>query len=404
MLLEFTVGNYLSFKDKKTLSLEAAPITEFPDNVIDAGNFKLLRSAVIYGANSSGKSNFLSALTKMQNIVTSSAKQTSTDRIEVFPYLLNTITENAPSFFEILFLIENVRFRYGFEVDKDKIHSEWLFVLTVDRKKEKELFIRNEDDFDISKDFSEGKGIEQKTRSNGLFLSAVDQFNGTIANAIMRWFDKFTILSGLNHEKDRSLSVLLMKDSGFKDRFKKFICDFNLGFNEIRIDESGEESNLIFTRHNKYNEDNKLVDDISFTLTSHESSGTNKLFDMAGYIWGGLFLGKVVVIDELDAKLHPLITQAIVKLFNSKESNPQNAQLIFATHDTNLLNHGHLRRDQIYFTEKDHYEASDLYSLVEYKDIDDMKIRKDSSFEKDYIKGRYGAIPFVGDFSFILNK
>lgn len=271
----------------------------------------------------------------------------------------------------------------------------------MDRKKETELFIRTMDDFDISKHFSEGQGLEQKTRHNGLFLSTVDQFNGTIANQIMKWFDNFTVLSGLDHERNRNFSVMLMKDNNFKERFRKFLCNFNLGFTGITMDENDSD---VLTGHNKYDVNNELIENVFFSLTTHESSGTNKLFDMAGYIWGGLFIGKVVIVDELDAKLHPLITQAIVKLFNSRESNPHNAQLIFATHDTNLLSYGGFRRDQIYFTEKDHYEATDLYSLVEYKDIDDVKIRKDSSFEKDYIKGRYGAIPYIGDFSSLLKS
>ena len=120
---------------------------------------------------------------------------------------------------------------------------------------------------------------------------------------------------------------------------------------------------------------------------------------MAGHLIYGLKLGALTIIDELDAKLHPLLTMAIVKLFNSPIHNPENAQLIFATHDTNLLNYGCFRRDQIYFTEKDNFESTDLYSLVEYIEPDGTKVRNDRSFEKDYISGRYGAIPFVGDFS-----
>lgn len=395
MLLEFTVGNYLSFKDRKTLSLEASSITEFPQNVIDLDNFELLRSAVIYGANSSGKSNFLSALTKMRKIVIESGKQTSTDKIEVSPFLLNTETEKCSSYFEILFLIDGIRYRYGFEIDTDVVHSEWLYVKRKD--KETELFTRVNGDIDVSKNFTEGTGLEKRTRDNGLFLSTVDQFNGAISNKIMKWFDNYIILSGVDHQKNRSLSIALMKDNGFKSRFTKFICDFNLGFSGITTnDDNNTDNNLIITHHNKYDVNNELIGSIPFSLISHESSGTNKLFDMAGYIWLGLRVGTIVIIDELDAKLHPLITQAIVKLFNSPESNPNNAQLIFATHDTNLLNYAGLRRDQIYFTEKDQYEATDLYSLVEYKDDGDKKIRKDRSFEKDYIEGRYGAIPFVG--------
>lgn len=393
MLLEFTVGNYLSFKDKKTLCLEASPITEFPENLFEAGAYNVLRSVVLYGANSSGKSNLIKALIQMKSIVAESGKTTSTDKIEVSPFLLSTATENEPSFFEVLFMIGEVRYRYGFEVDDKIVHAEWLY--SCKGKNEKELFTRIKDELDVSSAFSEGKGLELRTRENALFLSIVDQFNGDISKKIMEWFNGQTIVSGLKHETNRGLTLAFLKDPNFRDRLNHFIDSFNLGFNSISL---ADDDKSVVTYHNKYNESDELVDLTEFSLIINESSGTNKLFDMAGYIWVGLFLGRLVIIDELDAKLHPIITQAIVSLFNSPESNPKNAQLIFATHDTNLLNHGGFRRDQIYFTEKDQFEATDLYSLVDYKDVDDKKVRKDRSFEKDYIEGRYGAIPFVGDF------
>ncbi len=141
-----------------------------------------------------------------------------------------------------------------------------------------------------------------------------------------------------------------------------------------------------------------------FDLDVQESSGTNKIFDLLGPFFDTLVNGKVLVVDELDAKLHPLLTKALVGLFNSEENNPRNAQLIFATHDTNLLTYANFRRDQIYFTEKDKEGASALYSLIEYKEEGGATVRKDRSFEKDYIQGRYGAIPYLGDFSKLFSK
>jgi hypothetical protein len=392
MLIEFTVGNYLSFKEKKTLSLEATAIKDNPENVIDAGKYKLLRSAVIYGANSSGKSNLIKALTKMRILITSSTKLSSTTELEIKPFLLSTDTENQPSSFEILFLLDGIRYRYGFEVDNKKIHAEWLFECKLNT--EKNLFIREDDNIEISNEFEEGKGIEGKTRSNALFLSVVDQFNGAISKKIMEWVFFTSTFSGIEHENMKALTTSFVEDTETSLLIRDFLTPLNLGFQSFALKDE-----TFKTLHHKFDKNGTIADTHEFDLIAQESSGTNKLFDMSGVITFCLRLGKVVVIDELDAKLHPLLTMAIVKLFNSPETNPKNAQLIFATHDTNLLNYGCFRRGQIYFTEKDRFEATDLYSLAEYKEPDGKKVRKDRSFEKDYIEGRYGAIPFVGDFS-----
>ena len=392
MLIEFSVGNFLSFKEKKTLSLEATSIKDNPGNVIKAGKYNLLRSAVIYGANSSGKSNFIKALIQMTNIVTGSAQNNSTSEIDVIPFLLSTETENQPSYFEILFLIEGIRYRYGFEADNKVIRSEWLFECKV--KKERPLFIRDKDSIEISSDFEEGKGLEVKTRDNALFLSIVDQFNGTTSKKLMNSFSTNRIFSGLKHENERALTLLFLENEGLTKLVKEFLSPLNLGFQEFDVKDK-----KIVTFHNKFDSQGNIVDKFEFDLLLQESSGTNKLYDMAASLIYGLKRGTLTVVDELDAKLHPLLTLAIVKLFNSPVHNQRNAQLIFATHDTNLLNYGCFRRDQIYFTEKNDFESTDLYSLIEYIEPDGKKVRNDRSFEKDYIAGRYGAIPFIGDFS-----
>jgi len=397
MLIEFTVGNYLSFKEKKTLSLEATAIKENPENIIEAGQYKLLRSAVLYGANSSGKSNFLRAMDRMCKIVMSSAQNNSASEIDVTPFLLSTETENQPSYFEIIFLINGIRYRYGFEADNKIIHSEWLFERKI--KAEKPLFYRDKDLIEVTKGFEEGKGIEEKTRDNALFLSIVDQFNGAISKAIMTWFNAQRNLSGVQHEKDKGLTFAFLASENLNDWVKDFLAPFSLGFQDFEV-----KDNKIVTFHNKFDNGGNIITKYEFDLIKQESSGTNKLYDMAGHLIFGLKLGTLTIIDELDAKLHPLLTMAIVKLFNSPIHNPNNAQLIFATHDTNLLNYGCFRRDQIYFTEKNSFEATDIYSLVEYIEPDGKKVRNDRSFEKDYIAGRYGAIPFVGDFSKLISN
>ena len=407
MLLEFTVGNFLSFKDKKTLSLEATSITEhLESNVIKTSRYNLLKGTIIYGANSGGKSNFIKAMSTMRRIVLHSFESSSTKKLDVTPFLLNTETENSPSFFEMLFLIDNIRYRYGFEINNTGIKAEWLF--ETQKKTEKQLFIREGDMIEITSAFTEGENLEEKTRENALFLSVVDQFNGKTAKKIIQWFNDIVSISGLSHDNYMEITFSMIKSEATKPSLTKFYSELDLGFDSIGFKETHtlssqnkdvESSLEIKTEHKKYNIKNEFVHSVEFDMRNQESSGTNKIFNISGSIFEVLSNGGILIVDELDASLHPLLTLAVTKLFNSTEYNPQNAQLIFATHDTNLLHYGNYRRDQIYFVEKDNYGASDLYSLVEYKEDGGKSIRKDRSFEKDYIQGRYGAIPFIGNLS-----
>jgi hypothetical protein len=156
------------------------------------------------------------------------------------------------------------------------------------------------------------------------------------------------------------------------------------------------------TLHPVYDQNQHLISEIEFDARRQESAGANKMIDLSGILFNTLKEGGVLIVDELDVKLHPLLTLSIVKLFQNQDINQTGAQLIFATHDTNLLSICELRRDQIYFVEKDRFGATDLYSLVEYKQ--EGKVRKDRSFEKDYINGRYGAIPYFGNLNQFLEK
>jgi len=406
MLLEFTVGNFLSFRDKKTLNLNATAVKEYVEtNLITTERHNLLKGAVIYGAYASGKSNLIKAMSTMRRLVLKAFEQSSTAELNVTPFLLQTSNEQLPSFFEVLFLIEDVRYRYGFEVDNVSVKSEWLF--EAKKQAEKPLFIREGDGIEVMKAFSEGKELEEKTRDNALFLAVVDQFNGKTAKKIMHWFNNFVTISGLSHERYTGLTFSMLEDEETKPLLQAFYDRADLGFDSVQLNKrefdakglpkdmpesiiqelsiklQGQTIVNARTLHKKYNAQNKVVGSVEFVL--HD--------------------GGVLVVDELDASLHPLLTLAITKLFNSNEYNPHNAQLIFATHDTNLLSYGNYRRDQIYFVEKDKYGASDLYALVEYKEDSASKsVRKDRSFEKDYIQGRYGAIPFIGNLSNVLKE
>jgi AAA15 family ATPase/GTPase len=399
MLLEFTVGNFLSFKDKKTFSLEAGSISEHKDNVVKEEKYKVLRSAVIYGANSSGKSNFIKALDFMITTVKRSSKLNSTDRLNNKPFLLSTETEKEPSFFEILFTESNRRYRYGFEIDNNKVHSEWLYILGEKSKKEVLYFIRNENGIGVADVFAEAKGLESKARDNGLFLSLADQFNSDVAKIVMWELTAIEILSGIDHQESIDMTNVVYNEDDMKIKLFSLIKNLNLGFNSFIIndDVKVEFKKRISTQHKKFDNNGRFISNIEFKMTEQESSGTNKLFDLAGYMLFALEFGIVLIIDELDSKLHPILTQEIIKLFNNPETNPKNAQLIFTTHDTNLLGADLFRRDQIWFTEKDDFEATDMYSLLEFKDEDGNTIRKDRSFEKDYIRGRYGAIPYISN-------
>ena len=191
----------------QTLNLVATSISDYKDtNLISAERHSLLKGAVIYGANASGKSNFIRAMSTMRRIVMFSIEQSSTSSLEVTPFLLSTETEDKPSMFEILFEIKKVRYRYGFEVTNKLIKREWLFEAA--KKVEKLLFLREKNEIEISSKFKEGKNLEEKTRANALFLSVVDQFNGPTAKKVMNWFKNFIVISGLSHE-DYELGTIL---------------------------------------------------------------------------------------------------------------------------------------------------------------------------------------------------
>lgn len=414
MLIEFSVTNYLSIKERATLSMVASNDDALEDsNVFSIAKQRLVRSAVLYGANASGKSNILSALHLARRmILTSSKDMQANEEIGVEPFLLSTECDEKPSVFEVVFINAGTLYRYGFQADRKFIHAEWLF--SRPSTKEATLFEREGSDIRVNAErFKEGRGLEERTRENALFLSVCAQFNGEIATALLTWFQNLRMLQGFASmgmlaatierlqepgNKIRILQLAQVADPGIKDydfRQKKLtLQDLPKEMSEQMKRDIMKESPVIVelkTEHRKVDAAKKDMGAVLFDLDDNESAGTQKLVNLSGPILDTLEHGRVLVVDELDARMHPLLTRMIVSLFNSS-ANRSNAQLVFASHDTTLLTSKLFRRDQIWFAEKDRYGATDLYSLAELKGV-----RKEATFAKDYIQGKYGAIPFIGD-------
>jgi uncharacterized protein len=424
MLMQFTLENFRSFREPGTLSLVAAPLrkgktTQSVDtnNVIThIGSFDLLKSAVLYGANASGKSNVLAGLGFMQNMVLAStvaSNLVSAGRPVYFQ--LGEGYDQHPTWFEVVLLLEGTRYRYGFSFQGRQIVEEWLYHTPGSR--ETQLFERNGSTYTISSKFREGKKFKDRVRQDSLLLSTCAQWNGDISTLITTWFREKLIVTP--HSFGRFLINLdsYFQSENNKPEFISYLKTFDIHIEDIdisqkkgrfvyegNINEKLEKSDAfkalnqkVTTRRRKYDAAGHQIGIEDFDLDFDESRGTQQLFGLLPIIFTILKSGGVLVVDELESSLHPLLAQRIVKLFH--ENTESQAQLIFTTHDTNLLDSNIFRRDQVWFTEKDQRQGSTLYSLHDYK-VGTGRERDDMAYEKRYLIGKYGAIPHLGTFKF----
>jgi AAA15 family ATPase/GTPase len=430
IIQEFSFGNFRSFKDIQTLNLASAKIKSKyesidKNNIITDSKYKdasFLKSKAIYGANASGKSNIVKAFITFIRIIRQSVKDEEILNL-VEPFRLSTETEDEPSFFQLIFWIDSVRYRYGYELDDNKVYAEWLYAKSGER--ELAYFIRdNQEIIEIDKtNFSEGNKLvslfddnssgNEIFRDNSLFLSSISSLGfGKLSKQLIDNIASIFVINGLGHSGLFSYAGDSLND----EKRKKHIIDFlkygDTGIEDIDTfdipaegsskesknnnSEKDKKTKLVVSTRKKYDENLKFLYDEPFPFRIMESEGTLKLFELSPFVFEALKENRPLIIDEFDARFHPLLTKKIIELFNS--NNNLSSQLIFTTHDTNLLSADLLRRDQIEFVEKDKYGASHLYSLVKFKGI-----RNTASFEKDYINGKYGAIPFLGDFEKLLN-
>ena len=417
MLIEFSVTNFRSFRERQTLSLAKARGQELSKTnsfkVNAANEFQLLRSAAIYGPNAGGKSNLLRAVETMKDIVLNSANQQRGDELPVDPFRLDSTTQEKPSEFEIIFIVEGVRYQYGFTATKERINEEWL--LAYPKKRPQRWFDRiwNSEketyDWELGGNLTGAKQLWQKsTRDNALFLSTAVQLNSQQLQPIYDWFMNklrtsqvggwgigFSASLCENEEKIQVLEFLKAADLGITD----IEVDTEV-FDPQKLPDHMPES--IKNDLVKQMKGKKVLDKVrtihktmegnivAFDLLEDESDGTQRFFGFAGPWLDSLESGNVLFIDELHENLHPKLVQFLVQLFHSDITNPNNAQLVFTTHETSILNQEVFRRDQIWFSEKNSSQASELYPLT------DFSPRKGKeNLELAYLSGRYGALPFV---------
>lgn len=390
-------------------------------NIIQEGNFgfRLLKSAVIYGANASGKSKFLEAFGFFRHFVIISSKDRQEgESIEVDPFRLSTETEDKPSEFEMVFLENNIQFRYGFEATRKKVTAEWLYYKP--KTKEVELFYRENDEFDIHPlKFKIGRQIHKQgmVRDNALLLSTAAQFNEKLAIDVIHGLLKIKMLSGIYDHNYKGFTLQQLEDEDKREKILTLIKAADLGIDNlithrITLDnlpndlnenlkrtflkELENENTLIFskveTEHKKYDGNKNHAGSIKFLLDEDESAGTQKYFSISGPVLDVLETGSVLVVDELDTRLHPNLVKEIIGMFHSKTANPNNAQLIFNTHNTHLLSSQLMRRDQVWITQKDRYGEAELYSLADFKSDE---VKKGENFEENYLRGKYGGIPIL---------
>jgi len=424
MIIEFSTANFWSFKEMQTLRVQAAKIvSKYPkvdlENVFSVGNkLSLLKSKAVYGANASGKSNLIRAFDTMLHIVQECLRDMETLDKLVTPFYLDEANIKEPSYFQLVFTLDDVMYRYGFEATKNEIVSEWLFGKKLKSKrlvKERYYFTRegmkvtvNDEVFKEGKQFAgKKKGATPLYRENSLFLSVVAAWNGKLSKKIVEHFQKdFAVLSVLDDTTSWNVALHSMTDINFLQKTTELLQAIDPTIQRIeKID--GDTENTLMSKTEQHptealkqsgNPSGRVVvfrkqrgrkkKEIPLRLLAQEAEGTKKMFSLSPFIFDALETGKTLLIDEFDARMHPNLTRKIVELFHSPQTNPNNAQLIFITHDTNLLNAKLLRRDQICFVQKDKDGASELYSLVEFKGV-----RNDASFEKDYLLGKYRAVP-----------
>ncbi len=417
MLLEFSVTNYRSFREKTTLSMLADEAKEeHPENIATISpKLKVLKSAVIYGANASGKSNFMKALQALRNLILSSTQNKPNQIIKEYePYLFDTESFNKTTIFEITFLVEQIRYEYLVSFTKKSIEQEYFYSFPHNRQTT--LFERQNNNTHFGESLKgQKKVIADLTAKNQLFLSKAFENNFQQLIPIYHFFnDSFMAIPFLDSWIDsvyiHKIADELIKQQykPFYNNFKKIIQSFDTGivdFKIIRKKPSIGVSSFIHlsnykieTSHISYDCKNKEIEETYLSI-EEESTGTQKLFVLGGLILRALMNGRVIMIDEFERSIHPHISQFILRMFNDPQINTKNAQLIFATHDTNLLAKSNdLRRDQICLVEKDSYGASELFSLADIEGI-----RKDTPFEKWYLSGRFGGVPSVQELNFKLN-
>ena len=410
MIIEFSVKNFRSIKDLQTISFAATKMESNQEkygevdknNIVHIGDYRLLKTVGIYGANASGKSNIIRALSCFFEAVRSLPSPKSQLSKVADPFLFQENANGSESFFQMVFLLDGQKYRYGFTVKKNTdvdrqnsseiITSEWLY--GPKEKNQVAYFIR--EGLSITK---KNLPIEEKIPDlqfkHTLYLTHLASFNKGFCYNI--WISLIRGLSNCDFGQEiyRGESIRMLKDEESKKDLLHFLSNFNLDYSDIIIDDNDLKDKLNVPQE-KILLSKKYMPNLYLNLKENESEGTKKLFDIAGFLILVLRpdVSCLIILDELDSNFHPSLVIKIVELFNNPKINKSNSQLLFSSHDTNLLSPALMRRDQFYFTEKTEDESTRLYSLADLKGI-----RNDADFAKQYLAGYYGAVPVLKDFT-----
>mgnify|MGYP002509841796 CR=1 FL=1 len=402
-LLNFTVGNFRSFGEKRTFTfLTDKRAGRAGKGTFKAGPYRLSVISACYGANSGGKSNLVDAMALMKDIIVNNSKLSSVDKIKHMPFALDEKSINEPQTFELTFYNDELgTVRYGFSNTAEKIVKEWLFIKKDGKgNKERPYFLRSPERIAVDADLlPDVDTIIERTNPNRLFLIALDANNIALAQSIFKAIHTdINIISGLDNEGYGLLTAqTILVQHPIGSQAKEFFQDLDLGFDDVIVRKEQEADNRlsVYSVHSIFDESGFKKDTKPFPFEAFESAGTKKIFELAAPILDTLNRGAVLVVDELDAKLHPYLTREIVYRFIKEETNSNHAQLFFTTHLPTLLSSKLLRADQMWFVEKDRLMRSDLYRATDMVLPDGEALPPVRDPESFFLAGRYGGVPNI---------
>lgn len=397
MLCQFTVKNYKSIRDEMTFDMQAAAISEHENNIIrDKDGELFLPISAIYGPNGGGKSNVLEAMHTLASKVLRPLYATGDKEERIFlqkrlliePFAFSKETKSQPIEFEIFFRTEIAEYRYKLHIMKDVVNYESLDRVKLDTGRRSALFERDTEEISLKGVFSKLKASEDLSATLPLlsYLGITYKKNEVVKD-VLDWFEYG--IDFLNYGNSiEELRMAVSNSEDVKQLMLDMIQEMDLDIVDFRVVEDENDRIDVYTKH--------LVDGYETELNLlEESSGTRKLFGLMPFIAGCLLTGTVLVIDELDAKIHPVLLRHIIMMFNDMSINKKKAQLIFTSHDLSTMNNEVFRRDEIWFVAKGNAQNSKLYSLVEFKNEKGESVRKDAKFDKQYLEGKYGADPYL---------
>ena len=397
MLCQFTVKNFKSIRDAVTFDMQATAISEHEDRIIKDKDEELyLPVSAVYGPNGGGKSNVLEALHSLVTKVLRPLYATSNNeeiaikmkKLVIEPFAFDEETRNEPTEFELFFRTEMAEYRYELTVKKEIIEYERLDRIKLETGRKSALFERDEDEITLKGAFARLKTSDELSDTLPLLsYLGITYSKNEVVQDVLDWFDEE--IDFLNYGNPmQELRMAISKSEDVKRLMLQMIQEMDLDIVDFRVEEKENDRIEVFTKHvvNEYEAELNLFD---------ESSGTKKLFGLLPFIAKSLLKGTTLVIDELDAKIHPVLLKYLIMTFSNMEKNKKGAQLIFTSHDLSTMNSEVFRRDEIWFVAKGNRQNSKLYSLVEFKNKKGESVRKDAKYDKQYLEGKYGADPYL---------